>query len=183
MNQSPIVSAYLPLFEAKRFESKAELAPQHLATAQARAVAVGESRAIRGTMATRGHRALSDVVDVRRQGERFLRFVTPEPNTGCLLWMGAFDKRHGYGYFRLWPQRVIAPAHRVAWVLANGQLPDRVDIDHAVCNNRWCVDAKHLEAVSHAENLRRRDARRMSLGLGHNMVAARAALAAKRVGR
>lgn len=132
-------------------------------------------QARRGTMASKAYRALTDLSEVQRQGDRFLRFVSPEPNTGCHIWTGCVDKRYGYGYFRLWPAKTLAASHRFAWVLANNQvIPERADIDHAGCNNRWCVNPDHLEAVTHAENIRRRDARLTARGT-HNCVVAQAA--------
>ncbi len=146
---------------------------KHVDTGQERVVT--ESFGVRrGTMATKVFRALADVDDVRRQGERFLTFVSPDPNTGCHLWTGCVDKRHGYGYFRLWPQKTVAAAHRVAWVIENGRLPERVDVDH-LCHERSCVNPRHLQAVTHAENIRRRDVRRADLGLPDNLAIARAA--------
>lgn len=135
----------------------------------------------RGTMATKGFRALADVDDVRRQGERFMKFVSPEPNTGCHLWTGCYDKRFEYGQFKLWPAKVIAMAHRVSWVLVNGRIPERADIDH-LCFNRWCVNPSHLEAVSRRENIRRRDARLAARGT-HNLVAAHAVAHARQKAR
>jgi hypothetical protein len=48
-------------------------------------------------------------------------------------------------------------AHRLAWKLANGPIPDGLQIDH-VCRNRACINADHLEAVTASENVRRSDA-------------------------
>lgn len=150
----------------------------HLAPGRVQDVAVPSLGATRGTMATKLFRALADVSEVLRQSERFFAFVSPEPNTGCHLWLGGFDRRIDYGMFRLWPAKVVAGAHRVAWVIANGRLPERRDVDH-LCHHRWCVNPEHLEAVTHAENIRRRDARRAALGLPDNAALARAALAGR----
>lgn len=156
--------------EQKSEGDRALLEVQQLAPAQARAVALSFG-ARRGTMATRSYRALADLAEVTRQGERFLAFASPEPNTGCHLWTGSATLG-GYGQFRLWPQKVTVVAHRFAWVLANNLVvPERADVDHAVCNNRLCVNPAHLEIVSHAENLRRRDARRTHCRRGHALTA------------
>lgn len=173
-NQRPIISELLNGSASIHSETLTKSPLLHLDTSRSPGVAVGESRAIRGTMATRGFRALLDVVDVRRQSERFFRFVTPEPNTGCHLWTGCYDHRFEYGQFKLWPQKVIAMAHRVAWVIAHGRIPELMEVDH-LCRNKWCVNVAHLDLATRRENLRRRDAYLASIGT-HNLVAAHAAL-------
>lgn len=137
-----------------------------VATIRRRAVAKG-----RNTMASAAFRALRNLDDVRAASERFDRFVSPEPNTGCAIWTGAMD-RHGYGYFRL-TSAVVVFAHRYAFVRANGPIAEGLDVDHARCNTRWCCEPGHLEAVTHAENIRRRDARLHAQGT-HNFAAAQA---------
>lgn len=120
-------------------------------------------------MGSKAFRALLDLAAVEAARERFESFLSPDPNTGCLLWTGSGTK-DGYGQFRF--GGVIVMAHRFALVLKTGRvLPEGVDVDHR-CEVRACMD--HLEAVTHAENIRRR-------GPGKdNCVAARAALAEKR---
>jgi hypothetical protein len=70
---------------------------------------------------------------------------------GCWLWCGARSKN---GYGAIWLRGTQTTAHRIAYALAKGPIPDGAEIDH-LCSNKGCVRPSHLEAVTHSENCRR----------------------------
>ncbi len=78
--------------------------------------------------------------------DSFYKFARVD-SSGCWLWAGALSK-DGYGLLRKFQ------AHRFAYALVNGEIPDGKEIDH-LCNVRRCVNPAHLEAVSRKENVRR----------------------------
>ena len=60
---------------------------------------------------------------------------------------------NGYGQFRRYGRQQYA--HRVAWELCNGPIPEGLQIDH-LCRNRRCVRPDHLELVTASVNCQRR---------------------------
>jgi len=80
---------------------------------------------------------------------RFWSQSTPEGD--CRMWTGPRD-HGGYGKFSA-AQRTLS-AHRVAFTMRFGPIPDGLVIDH-LCRRRACVNADHLEAVTQRENVRR----------------------------
>ncbi len=81
--------------------------------------------------------------------ERLMGFV--EPTDTCWEWRGLKDE-HGYGRFSF--NGRLRQAHRVSYVLLVGSIPKGLQLDH-LCRNKGCVNPKHLEPVTHGENLRR----------------------------
>lgn len=73
-------------------------------------------------------------------------------------------QRSGYG--QTWDGQKVLLAHRVAYELAVGPIPEGLHIDH-LCRNRACVNPKHLEPVTCLENVRRGAAVKTHCPHGH----------------
>lgn len=86
--------------------------------------------------------------------DRFMAKVSPEPNSGCWLWMGACAGEYGYIGLGGGRHQGIRTAHRVAYELFKGPVPDGLHIDH-LCRVTCCVNPDHMEAVTQQENNRR----------------------------
>ena len=74
-------------------------------------------------------------------------------SSGCWQWIGAKTPQ-GYGSF--WTGKFNSLAHRVAWKLMVGLIPDNMTIDH-LCRNKLCINPNHLEVVTLRENILRGD--------------------------
>lgn len=94
--------------------------------------------------------------------ERFAEKVSPEPNTGCHLWMGAADP---LGYGRFGRRNRVYLAHRVAWELRHGPIPAGMCLCRR-CDNPACVNPGHLFLGTRIDNNRDRD-QKGRLWVGH----------------
>ncbi|HSN21677.1 MAG TPA: HNH endonuclease signature motif containing protein [Usitatibacter sp.] len=80
--------------------------------------------------------------------------IEPGMSTRCWLWTASRD-RDGYGFFYL-PRGSarLLRAHRVAYELVVGPIPDGLTLDH-LCRAPACVNPAHLDPCTMGENVRR----------------------------
>ncbi|WP_145503199.1 HNH endonuclease [Streptomyces sp. CFMR 7] len=83
---------------------------------------------------------------------------------GCWTWTAGVH-RSGYGVFSV--QNKQTYAHRYAYMITKGSIPQDLVLDHVChgrdatcvsgeqCQHRRCVRPDHFEAISHGENTRR----------------------------
>jgi hypothetical protein len=86
------------------------------------------------------------------RGKPFQEHYSPEPNSGCWLWLGSLNRDNGYGRFYLRYKSYLA--HRFSYELQNGPIQNGLVLDH-LCRNTSCVNPKHLEVVTNKENILR----------------------------
>jgi hypothetical protein len=72
---------------------------------------------------------------------------------GCWEWQAALSE-DGYGRFYTKTstgKAAVSKAHRMAYELSVGPIPDGLQIDHK-CHNPRCVNPKHLRTATHKQN-------------------------------
>lgn len=68
----------------------------------------------------------------------------------CWPWQQSVGS-HGYG--QTFDGITVRLAHRVAWTLTYGPIPDGLTIDH-LCRNRQCCNPGHMRLMTNVENAR-----------------------------
>jgi predicted RNA-binding Zn-ribbon protein involved in translation (DUF1610 family) len=85
----------------------------------------------------------------REYAQRRFLTLTARNENGCLIWQGGSRTKDGYGMFSVGRDNNLA--HRAAYELFVGPIPDGLVIDH-LCSVRDCVEVQHLEPVTQWEN-------------------------------
>lgn len=73
--------------------------------------------------------------------EKFEALISPEPNTGCWIWVGCIHNKFGYGRFQF--EKVRDLAHRTSWTIYKGEIPAGQSVLHK-CDCAYCVNPEHL---------------------------------------
>jgi hypothetical protein len=90
---------------------------------------------------------------MKKLPKRFTDKFTINEETDCWEWQ-ASKNVGGYGQFYYCGGPKVA--HKVAYELMVGKVPQGLQLDH-LCRVRYCCNPRHLEVVTSGENTRRGD--------------------------
>lgn len=93
------------------------------------------------------------ILDVSEAMEAAFRKGTIQTEHG-LEWNKPGTQGYGKCYFGYQGFEIQLRSHRVAWILANGPIPEGFDIDHEPTCPKTCVTVEHLQMLSHSDHIR-----------------------------
>lgn len=89
---------------------------------------------------------------VRERARATLEKYTVMNANGCRVWVGRAVANLGYGRFSIGHDSINVRAHRAAWILANGPIPDGIYVCHK-CDNPKCTNPEHLFLGTPRDNM------------------------------
>lgn len=95
--------------------------------------------------------------------ERMMRYVSPEPNTGCWIFTGRINDK-GYGMIDRGTR-----VHRLSWTHEHGPIPSGLFVCHH-CDNRPCCNPAHLFLGTPKDNMQdmiKKGRKRVPMGIDH----------------
>jgi len=98
--------------------------------------------------------------------EKVEYWTMPEPNSGCLLWLGSVDAQ---GYPRIFEKGRLKRANRFIWIKKHGPIPANKQVLHK-CDVTCCVNDLHFRLGTHQDNVDDKMAKgrhRSPFGNGH----------------
>lgn len=87
-------------------------------------------------------------MSLRRLADRFWEKVDAQRPGECWLWT-AHRSPNGYGVF--WHKNSNHGAHRIAWMLSRGPIPEGMCVCHH-CDVKHCCNPAHLFLGTHMDN-------------------------------
>jgi len=81
--------------------------------------------------------------------QRFWLKVNIRGEGDCWIWL---PSRNNHRYGRFGKDHKIEKAHRVAYILTKGDIPDGLEVCHS-CNNKICCNPAHLYLDTHRGNM------------------------------
>ena len=85
-----------------------------------------------------------------KQLKSFESKCKPQEN-GCILWTGNVNQKYGQLSVCIGGKKMNLRAHRIAYTLRHGAIPDGMTLDHT-CRTPLCVNPDHLRPMGAVEN-------------------------------